>query len=205
MVSVSRETHLSENGEALARFSSATFATAPDAPAAPCWYALRTQARHEKRVWEHLQSREIEAFLPLYEQVHRWRNGCKARVELPLFPGYIFVEMEFRERIRVLEVPGTIDFVGASQGPWPIDDVQIQVLRNNVQTRRFEPHAYLTAGQRVRIAKGPLTNLTGILVRKNASLRVVLVLDAIMQGVAVEVDADELEVAEPNGNSPKPL
>jgi transcription antitermination factor NusG len=195
-----KEPHLSENGEALSRVD-AKFVSAADAPALARWYALRTQARHEKRVREHLQSRKIAVFLPLYEQIHRWRNGCKARVELPLFPGYIFVEMEYRERIRVLEVPGTIDFVGGNQGPWPLDQVQIQALRDNMPTRHFEPHEYLTVGQKVRIAKGPLTNLTGILVRKNTSLRVVLLLDAIMQGVSVEVDADEIEAVAPHGDS----
>lgn len=199
-----KEHHLSENGEALSGRSSG-FVTPLATSATPRWYALRTQARHEKRVRDHLQTRKIEAFLPLYEQIHRWRNGCKARVELPLFPGYIFVEMELRERIRVLDVPGTIDFVGGNQGPWALDELQIAALRNNLHTRRFEPHSYLAVGQKVRITKGPLTNLTGILVRKNTSLRVVLVLDAIMQGVSVEVDADEIEAATPNSDSNHPL
>lgn len=200
MTSILKEAHLSESGEALSRVNSG-FLNAMEAPDARRWYALRTQTRHEKRVRDHLQSREIEAFLPLYEEIHRWRNGCKARVELPLFPAYIFVQMELRERIRVLDVPGVLGFVGASQGPWPLDDFQIHALRSNLKARRFEPHAYLTVGQRVRIAKGPLTNLTGILARKNSSLRVVLMLDAIMQGVAVEVGVDEIEAAEPGSDS----
>jgi transcription antitermination factor NusG len=169
------------------------------------WYAVRTHARHEKRVRDHLEARNIGVFLPLYEQVHRWKNGCRVRVELPLFPTYLFVEMDFRHRARVLEIPGAISFVGTSCGPSPVCEVQIQALRTSLHLRKCEPHAYLVVGQKVRIVTGPLASLTGILVRKNAALRVVLALDEIMQGVSVEVDADETEAVIPATGSLKPL
>jgi hypothetical protein len=40
-----------------------------------------------------------------------------------------------------------------------------------------------------------MTGMEGVLVRKKNNLRVVLALDVIMQSVAVEVDADDLEPA----------
>jgi hypothetical protein len=40
-----------------------------------------------------------------------------------------------------------------------------------------------------------MTGMEGVLVRKKNNFRVVLALDAIMQCVAVEVDADDLEPA----------
>ena len=42
------------------------------------WYAAYTVARHEKTVAEHLRQRDVECFLPLYETVHRWKNGRHA-------------------------------------------------------------------------------------------------------------------------------
>ncbi|HVB87744.1 MAG TPA: transcription termination/antitermination NusG family protein, partial [Candidatus Dormibacteraeota bacterium] len=47
----------------------------------PHWYAAYTCAQHEKRVREHLEQRSIEAFLPLYQTVHRWKDR---RVQLSL-------------------------------------------------------------------------------------------------------------------------
>ena len=41
----------------------------------PRWYAAYTCARHEKRVAEQLERRSVELFLPLYDTVHRWKNG----------------------------------------------------------------------------------------------------------------------------------
>lgn len=78
----------------------------------PHWYAIYTSPRHEKRVHEHLSYRNVESFLPLYRTIHRWKNGCKPLVELPLFPGYLFVKIGQPQRVRVLEVPGVLSFVG---------------------------------------------------------------------------------------------
>jgi transcription antitermination factor NusG len=164
------------------------------------WYALRTYPRHEKSVREHLLARNVVCFLPLYRKNSRWKNGCNVRVELPLFPGYIFVEIDPQRRARVLEIPGAISLVGSSHELWPIPGDQIRMLRENLMSRVWEPHEYLVAGNKVRIKSGPLTNLTGILVRKNSGLRVVLVLDQIQRGVAVEVDAGELELVAQDAN-----
>lgn len=199
-----RGPQLSEHGEASSRTRATGLGQPIDPPdTGPCqqWYAVRTYPRHEKRVRDHLQSRNIETFLPLYGKVSRWRNRCTAQIELPLFPSYLFVEIELQDRARVLDVPGAISFVGSSRGPWPLPDFQIETLRSGLHLRRFEPYAYLVAGQRVRIIAGPLTNLTGMLIRKNTSLRVVIALDEIMQGVAVEVDACEVEVITAAGAS----
>ena len=52
--------------------------------------------RHEKRVEQHLRLRNVESFLPLYRSPRKWRNGLKVVLELPLFPGYIFVRISAR-------------------------------------------------------------------------------------------------------------
>jgi transcription antitermination factor NusG len=161
------------------------------------WYAVRTNSRHEKRVCEYLKHREVECFLPLYETVHRWRNGCNARVELPLFPNYLFVKTDPRERVRVLEVPGVLSFVGSSNELWPLPTFEIEALRSGLHLRKFEPHDYLVVGQKVRIIAGPLSGLVGILVRKRGEPRVVLSLDLIQRSVAVEVDAGDVEAIRP--------
>ena len=189
-------THLSEHGEALQQSSrsrrghrgSEQFET----PLAR-WYALQTYPRHEKRVHEDLRVRGIEAFLPLYETVHRWRNGCKVRVELPLFPGYLFVRIDPRERFKVLGHPGSVSIVGSASGPWPLPDAEIVGLRTRLQSRNFEPHPYLAIGQKVRIKSGPLADLTGFLVRQSGGFRIVLSIALIQQSAAVEVDADDVE------------
>src|ERR1700751_5933305 len=74
------------------------------------WYAAYTHARHEKRVDAQMRERGIESFLPLYRSVRRWKDRRK-QLELPLFPGYVFVHMALRDRLQVLQLPGVVHFV----------------------------------------------------------------------------------------------
>ena len=159
------------------------------------WFAAYTNSHHEKRVASHFGERQIESFLPLYLALHRWKNRCQVDLDLPLFPNYVFVHIDPRERVRVLEVPGVLSLVGFGRTLAPLSDFEIEALRSCAGRRKIEPHPYLVIGERVRIKAGPMTGMEGVLVRKKSNFRVVLALDVIMQCVAVEVDADDLEPA----------
>jgi len=159
------------------------------------WFAAYTLSHHEKRVAAVLAGRQIEAFLPLFAALHRWGNRCDKSLQLPLFPNYVFVRIVPRERIRVLQVPGVLSLVGFGGKLAALPDLQIQALRSGIGQRRLDPHPYLVVGERVRIKAGAMSGLEGVLVRRKNNLRVVLALDVIMQSVAVEVDAFDLEIA----------
>jgi transcription antitermination factor NusG len=188
--------HLSEHGEALQqseRDREDYQGNAQIQTPLANWYALQTYPRHEKRVHEDLKLRSIESFVPLYETVHRWKNGCRVQVELPLFPGYLFVRIDPAERFKALSLPGAVSIVGSASGPWPILDSEIESLRASLKSRKFEPHPYLAVGQKVRIKSGPLADLTGFLVRQSGGYRVVLSVELIRQAAAVEVNVDDVE------------
>jgi hypothetical protein len=76
------------------------------------WFAAYTNSHHEKRVASHFGERQIESFLPLYATLHRWKNRCEVDLDLPLFPNYVFVHIDPRDRVRMLEVPGVLSLVG---------------------------------------------------------------------------------------------
>ncbi len=157
------------------------------------WYAAYTKPCHEKRVAEHLEIRKIELFLPLYRSSRRWNNGCKVTLERPLFPGYVFVNIPLNERVRVLELSGVVSIVGTRREPTPLPDEDIERLRSGLHLVHAEPHSTLTMGATVRIHRGPLTGMTGVVTRQKNSLRVVLTVDLIMKSVAVEVSVSDFE------------
>lgn len=159
----------------------------------PSWFAVFTRSHHEKCVVQQLSERGIESFLPLYKATRQWTNHRKVMLDLPLFPNYLFVNIAPQQRIRTLEVPGVLSLVTRGNSPAPLPDGEIEGLRTALQLRNFEPHPYLTVGAKVRIKAGPLLGMEGVVMRKKSGLRVVLAVDLIMQSVAVEVDADELE------------
>jgi transcription antitermination factor NusG len=135
----------------------------------------------------------VQCFLPLFRTIHRWKNGCKAQVELPLFPGYLFVNIARSERVRVLDVPGVLSFVGPKGEPARLSDFEIETLRSGLHLQKFEPYRGLAIGQKVRISAGALQGLEGVLLRNANGLRVVVTVDLIQQSVAVELDADAVE------------
>jgi transcription antitermination factor NusG len=159
----------------------------------PFWYAASTSANHEKRVAEQLTRRSVEHFLPVYQVVRRWKDR-RVMLQLPLFPGYIFVRLALHDRLKVLQVPGVVKLVGFSGTPSALPQEEIDALRTSLAAGvRAEPHPYLVVGRRVRVKSGPLTGMEGILKRKKNQDRLVISLDMILRSVAVEVSALELE------------
>jgi transcription antitermination factor NusG len=162
--------------------------------AADCsWYAVFTIPQHEKAVVRHLALREIESFLPTYETVRVWKNRQRVRTVFPLFPSYLFVHINCRQRTRVLGSPGVIHIVGNGHEYIPVPDSAIGLLRLGVQSRNLEPFRDLVVGKKVRIRRGSMQGVQGVLVRKGNGQRFVLALDMINQYAVIEIGAEDLE------------
>jgi transcription antitermination factor NusG len=158
------------------------------------WYALYTCPRHEKFVQKQLTLRAFEAYLPLYRSLRRW-NDREAWIDLPLFPGYLFVRVGHNARARVLAVPGVVHVVSFRGQPASLSEEEIQSIQISVAARAAEPYPYLAKGKCIQIATGPLRGLKGIVVRRKGRLRAVISIHSIMQSFAVEVDAADVRPA----------
>jgi transcription antitermination factor NusG len=157
------------------------------------WYATYVRARHEKNVARQLEERRVHCFLPLYRSARRWKDRRK-ELQLALFPGYVFVQIEMKDRLQVLQLPGVVRFVTFGGLPACLADKDMETLQSGLAGGiPAQPHPYLRIGRRVRIRCGPLTGAEGIMVRRKDKLRVVLSIDLIMRSVAVEVDEADIE------------
>ena len=158
------------------------------------WYAVYTKARHEKIVAETLWLKQIECFLPLREVLSQWRDRRKL-VQFPLFPGYLFVHVPMSERrIDILRVPSVVRIVGYQGVPEPIPEEQVQAVKNLVFSKlHLDPYPYLKQGDRVRIIRGPLRGLEGLLIEKKSKYTFVLSVDLIQQAVSCEISAVDCE------------
>jgi transcription antitermination factor NusG len=162
-------------------------------PEAQHWFTVYTCANHERTVAKCLQARRVEHFLPTYTSVARWKDR-RVKLELPLFPGYMFVRLETGERLRVMKVPGVVRLVGFNGRPYPVPDAEIESLRTGTQNGlRFLPHPYLNVGSRVRVKHGPLEGIEGILLRRKNVHRIVVSLHVIARSAAVEIDVADVE------------
>jgi transcription antitermination factor NusG len=158
------------------------------------WYAAYTCTNHERRVTQQLSERNVENFLPTYRSVRRWRDRRK-ELQLALFPSYVFVHMDVRDRLRVLQLPGVVNVVSFGGVPAPLLDSEIEALRRgSACPTQIAPHPYLRVGRRVRVARGPFAGTEGILVRRRDGCRVVVSIDLLMRSVALEVDEADIGI-----------
>lgn len=159
----------------------------------PLWYAVYTKHQHEKKCADLLRHKSIEVYLPLYQSTRRWQDRKKTLC-LPLFPSYVFLRSNLEGRLEILNTPGVFFIVGNARGASPIADADIESMRAMTSSRLpIEPHPLLQTGDRVRIWRGPLTGVQGILTRVNNQDRLVLSVEPLRRAVSVEVDLTDVE------------
>jgi len=156
------------------------------------WYAVYTCANREKRVAQQFSTRGIDHFLPLYESPRRWKDRT-VRLQLPLFPGYVFAHLALKNRLRLLQVPGVVSLVGFDGYPVPLPEEDLAQIRAFLDHGfRVEPHPYLQVGKRVRVTSGPLEGTIGVISRRKNRSRFVVTIEAIRRSVAIEIGEQNL-------------
>jgi transcription antitermination factor NusG len=157
------------------------------------WWALYTRHQHEKSVAETLSTKGFEVFLPLYESVRRWKDRKKV-LALPLFPCYVFVRGGTDRKLQVVTTPGVHTILYHGERVATIPEAEIDAIQRALEGRlSIEPHPFLKCGERVRVTRGALEGVEGILLRKKNWSRLVLSVDMLAQSVAVEIDSSDVE------------
>jgi transcription antitermination factor NusG len=159
------------------------------------WFALYTRHQHEKVVAEMLTAKGFEAFLPLYESMRLWKDR-KKMISLPLFPCYVFVRGPLERKLAMISTPGVHMILYRGENVALIPGEEMQAIQKAVDGPFcVEPHPYLKCGERVRVKRGSLEGVEGVLVRKKNLYRLVLSVNMVAQSVAVEIDAADVEPA----------
>lgn len=154
------------------------------------WVAVQVRAGCEKTVSFCLRERGYEEFLPFSRG---FRHRAERSREFPLFPGYVFCRYVRVPRHRIVEIPGVVRVVGASQGPFEITEEEMLGIRRVVDSGLYsEPWKFIQIGQRVVVTNGPLDGLAGILVNTGKGARLVVALPLLGRGVAVEIAAADI-------------
>ena len=160
------------------------------------WYAVHVKSRHEFQVYERLTGAGVDVFLPSMERLSKWKDRSKL-IQFPLFPGYLFVNIDTSQstRMTVLKTSGVVRFLGVIPGePESVPEDQILALKKVLETKTtLDPYPYLHEGQRVRIKRGPLAGVEGILSEKSGRHLLVLSVDIIRQSTALTIEAGDVE------------
>jgi transcription termination/antitermination protein NusG len=163
------------------------------------WHVLWTHSHCEQAVHDHLAARGFHPFLP---KLRRWsrRAGLRHLVDAPLFPGYLFLNdcLNKDSHVEVRKTRGLASILGERwDRPATVPTEEIEAIRRLAGSGLdVLPHLYLAAGQRVRVAGGPLQGVEGHLVRHRAERGLVVVSVHLLQrSVAVEMDITNVEPA----------
>jgi transcription antitermination factor NusG len=156
------------------------------------WWALYTRHQHERTVARVLSTKGFEIFLPTYESLRRWKDRSKL-LSLPLFPCYVFVRGGLDRKLDVLTTPGVNMILYRGETVAAIPDDEISAIRRSLDANIcVEPHPFLKCGDRVRVTRGSLEGVEGILARRKGLCRLILSVEMLAQSVAVEIDADDV-------------
>jgi len=172
----------------------AELASAPPSRERGDWYVLRTRSRQEKTLAADLRSHEIAYFLPMYRSERMYCNR-RVTVELPLFPGYLFLRGSLDDAYsadRTRRVAQIIQVTNQTRLDGELSSLA-QVLAFET---KLDPFPYLKKGLLVTIKSGPLRGLQGLIEDRTRRHRLILQIEALGQAVSLEVDASNVEVTE---------
>jgi transcriptional antiterminator RfaH len=155
------------------------------------WWVLHTRPRAEKSLARRFLDRQVPFFLPLYKR--QWRSrGRLLASHVPLFPGYVFLHGEGRERLQALETNLVAQVLPvADQGELHADLARVHSLM--ATGAPLTPEERLTPGTRVQIVRGSFAGLEGTVLREGRQVRLVVEVRFLHQGVSVELEPWVLE------------
>jgi transcriptional antiterminator NusG len=165
----------------------------------PHWYALYTRSRCEQLVCDQLAAKGFHIFLPRID-VWSQRAGKRHLISVPMFPGYLFLRhaIDKTSYIDVRKARGLVRILGDR---WDnlsvVPDAEIEAIQTALSASLpLISHPYLREGQRVRITRGPLRGLEGILIQsKPAKGLLLLSVDLLQRSIAVEIDCSVVTAA----------
>lgn len=158
------------------------------------WYILWTRSNCEQLVHDQLSAKGFELFLP---RIGRWsrRKGLRYLARVPMFPGYLFLRhaMNKASYIEVCKAKGLVRILGERWdrlGTVPDSEIAAiqRVLETDLPVMPY-PYLYLREGQRVRITRGPLANVEGVVLKPEPKKGLLLLsVELLRQCVAVQID-----------------
>lgn len=166
------------------------------------WYALLTRSRFENVVAEMIRKKSIDIFLPTIK-VQSKRKDRKKILDVPLFPGYIFVNISLdpKDHLNVLKTMGAVRILGSNNGPVSVPEQNIDSLKiiTSARTEVITGQTYeLMHGDPVMVIGGPMAGIKGEFITYKGKNRVIIRVDALGQFAGVEIDRDNIEKLPPH-------
>ena len=163
------------------------------------WYVVQTQANAENKAVAHLGRQGFATYLPRY--LRRRRHARRVdTVAAPLFPRYLFVEIDMSvQRWRsIYSTAGVSRLVSNGDCPVPVPDAVMNALRSRENPSgyvQFDDRPKFCAGDKVRILEGAFYDCLGIYAGMPDRERVEILLELLGRKVRVVLGAEAIAAA----------
>jgi len=168
------------------------------------WYVVNTYSGHENKVKHNLehrivsmnQQRAVKRVVVPTESVSEMKDNQKITVEKRTMPGYVLVNMELNEDSWTLVkgTPGVTGFVGASNEPVPLTQLEVDRLLHKAIAVAPRSRAQFVIGESVKVISGPLSDFSGEISEINEDGSKLKVLVSIFgRETPVEVGFDQVK------------
>lgn len=162
------------------------------------WYAVHTKSRHEDRSYTLLIQKSIHAFLPKIE-VWSKRKDRRKKIMIPMFPGYLFAELQNLDnqtRLDVLKTFGVVRILGKSKGsePIPVPDEKIDAIQRLITSRvEVQQFQYPKVGEPARIMDGPFKGIEGSVMSTDYENELfVISIELLQRSVAIKLEGFQI-------------
>ncbi|MDF2452419.1 MAG: transcription antiterminator [Bacteroidota bacterium] len=159
------------------------------------WYAVYVNAKHEKKVVQKLQERQLEAYSPMVKKLQQWSDR-KKWVEFPMLSGYVFVHIDTIDREKVLTCPGVFSFIKFNGVEAKVRDVEIAVLKSIEQSGYdvITEASDIKLSDEVEITQGPLKGLKGTVIEMQNLSYIKIQLQSLHQSIKIQLPKHSLKV-----------
>ena len=163
------------------------------------WYVVQTQANAENRAVAHLARQGFTTYLPRYLKRRRHARRVDV-VAAPLFPRYLFVEIDMTvQRWRsIYSTVGVLRLVSNGECPAPVPKQVISLLKSQENTSGFiqlDHRPRFKVGDKIRVLEGVFCDCLGLYDGMSDRERVGIFLDLLGRKVRVLLDAEAVTAA----------
>lgn len=173
--------------------------SAPDLSLPPnaSWYLVHTKARQEDTAVSNLERQNYRCYMPMIH-VEKIRRGKSVVVEEPMFPSYVFVQLENSESGKgqswtpIRSTLGVRDLVRFGGQSPKVDPDLIAALLERERLQQTRPQALFAAGDKVIVTEGAFAGLEAIYQTADAECRSMILLNLLNKPVQMRIEPGRL-------------
>jgi len=163
------------------------------------WFVARTHAHAEAKATAHLRRQDFDVYLPRFAKTRRHARR-EERVIVPLFPRYLFVQMDLNHtRWRAINSTVGIERLLANgDRPTPVPEGTVKDLQSQERPGGLLTPAslvHLERGTQLRLVEGAFAERVGIYEQMTADQRVVLLLNLLGREIRITVPIEAVDAA----------